>query len=252
MTDPHFTIEPSAKRVRATIGDIVLADSIATWLLIEGYAPVYYFPRDDVRTDLLRSSGRRTDSAGRGTADWWSVETPASVRDDVAWCFAQPEPDAELLADHIAFDWDKIDHWFEEDEEIFGHPRDPHHRVDVRASSRRVDVSLAGETIASTTHGLFLFETGLPPRCYIPPEDVRSDLLSPSPTTSICPYKGNASYWHLRIGQHVIEDAVWSYRDPLPECPRIRNYYCFYDEKVDRIEVERPTPLTPGPAAGRH
>lgn len=251
MTHPEFTIEPSAKRVRAVIDDKVIADSIATLLLIEGHTPVYYFPRGDVRIDLLQPSDRRTLMPGRGSADWWAAQTTRGLRANVAWSLAQPEQQAELLARHIAFDWDKVDHWFEEDEEIFGHPRDPHHRVDVRASSRRVNVSAAGKTIASTTRGLFLFETGLPPRAYLPPEDVETDLLVPSATTSICPYKGKASYWHLRIADRLIEDALWAYCDPLPECPRIRGHFSFYAEKVDGIEIERPNRAAPKATADK-
>jgi uncharacterized protein (DUF427 family) len=144
------------------------------------------------------------------------------------------------LQDHIAFDWDKVDRWFEEDEEIFGHPRDPHHRVDVRPGSRTVEVGFGGETIASTRRGMFLFETGMPPRYYIPLEDVRANLLAPSSTSTICPYKGTASYWHLRVGGRAVDDAVWAYLDPLSDCPRIKGYLCFDPEKVDRLEVDLP------------
>ena len=201
---------------------------------------MHYFPRQDVRTDLLHPTGRQAHVVGRGDAAWWSIEAGGRRHADAAWSFADPEHGAERIRDHVAFDWDKVDHWLEEDEEIFGHPRDPHHRVDVRPSSRLVEIGFAGTTIASTRRGLFLFETGLPPRHYIPPEDVRIDLLTPSRTTSICPYKGTASYWHLRVSGRAVDDALWAYLDPLPECPRIRGYFCFYAEKVDRMEVERP------------
>jgi uncharacterized protein (DUF427 family) len=240
MSSEPFTIEPSPKRIRAVIDGKTVADSTATLLLIEGYAPVHYFPPADVRADLLRPSGRRAEVPGRGSAVWWSIEAGDNRRADAAWSFAAPSQAAETIKDHIAFDWDKVDQWLEEDEEIFGHPRDPHHRVDIRTSGRRVEIGFAGETIASTRRGLFLFETGLPPRYYIPPEDVRTELLSISSTTSICPYKGTASYWHLRAGDGAIDDAVWAYLNPLPDCRRIEGHFCFYPEKVDRIDVERP------------
>jgi uncharacterized protein (DUF427 family) len=158
--------------------------------------------------------------------------------ENAVWSYEQPVPQAERIKRSLAFYWDKVDHWFEEDEEIFGHPRDPHHRVDVRPSSREVRVLFAGETIAQTCRALFLFETGLPTRYYIPPSDLRMDLLTPSRTTSICPYKGTASYWSVRVGDRIAEDAVWAYMEPLPECPRIKGHLCFYPDKVERLEVE--------------
>jgi len=247
-SEPRFTIEPSPKRIRAIVGKETIADSIATMLLVEGYSPVYYFPNEDVRTDLLRPAAKHSNDPGRGDAAWWSIAIGGDVRENCAWSYPDPEQGATTIARRLAFEWDKIDQWFEEDEEIFGHPRDPHHRVDVRPSGRLVTVAFAGETIASTRRGLFLFETGLPPRYYIPPQDVRIDRLAASPTTSICPYKGTASYWHLRAGALGAEDAVWSYLDPLPECPRIKGYFCFYPEKVDRLEIEPPTSLAPAAA----
>jgi len=131
-----------------------------------------------------------------------------------------------------------VDHWIEEDEEIFGHARDPYSRVDVRPSSRRVQVTLNGETIADTRRGMFLFETGHPTRYYIPQQDVRMELLTRSPSSTVCPYKGTASYWSARVGDRTVEDVAWAYLDPLPDCPRIAGYLCFYPDKLDRIEVE--------------
>ncbi|HXO89409.1 MAG TPA: DUF427 domain-containing protein, partial [Stellaceae bacterium] len=139
---------------------------------------------------------------------------------------------------YLAFYWDRVDHWIEEDEEIFGHARDPYARVDVRPSSRAVKVTFNGEAVAQTRRAMFLFETGHPTRYYIPQQDVRMELLTRSDRTTVCPYKGTASYWSLRVGNRLAEDAVWAYVDPLPDCPRVAGYLCFYPEKVDRIEVE--------------
>ena len=111
-------------------------------------------------------------------------------------------------------------------------------RVDVRPSSRALSVFFNGEVVARTRRALFLFETGLPPRYYVPPSDVRMEFLIPSPTTSICPYKGSASYWSLRVGDRAAEDAVWAYTEPLSECPRVKGHFSFYPEKVDRLDVE--------------
>ena len=142
------------------------------------------------------------------------------------------------LQDYCAFYWDRVDHWYEEDEEVFVHPRDPHKRVDTVPSSRPVRVILGGETVADTTRAHFLFETGLPTRYYIPAEDVRMDLLTPTDTKTRCPYKGTASYWTARIGEETFDDIVWAYPDPVPECPKIKDLMCFYNEKVDAVFVD--------------
>ena len=78
-----------------------------------------------------------------------------------------------------------------------------------------------------------LFETGLPPRWYIPKVDVRLDLLEPTTTTSMCPYKGTAEYWTAELDGRRVEDVAWSYRTPLPESERIAGLVCFYAERTD-------------------
>jgi uncharacterized protein (DUF427 family) len=136
-----------------------------------------------------------------------------------------------------------MDAWLEEDEEIFGHPTDPYHRVDVRFSSRPVRVVLGGQTVAETTQAQFLFETNMPTRYYFPKQDVRIDLLETSESQSVCPYKGNAVYWSARIGDEKHEDVVWSYPNPKPNCPHIEGLMCFFNERVDDIFVDgEPVP----------
>jgi uncharacterized protein (DUF427 family) len=234
-----FRIEQTSKRVRAMANGRTVADTLRPLLVVEGYAAVYYFPPQDVRTDLLESTNHRTECPHRGVAQYWTVKADGRQADRVAWRYDEP-PDkrADPLAGRFAFDWDGMDHWFEEDEEIFGHPRDPRHRVDVRASSRRVRVAFAGEEVVRTQRALLVFETDMPTRYYVPVADVRMDLLRPTRTTTTCPYKGQASYWSLAVGDRRAEDAAWAYMDPLPEQPRLRDHLCFYPEKVDALEVE--------------
>jgi uncharacterized protein (DUF427 family) len=239
MTRDRITLVPTQKRVRVLAGDATLADSAATLLLLEkGHRPVYYFPRADVRMDLMAPTGHHTHCPYKGDASYWSLTAPGRTVENAVWSYEQPIEGVEPIAQRLAFYWNKVDRWFEEDEEIFGHPRDPFHRVDVVPSAREVRVVFAGETVARTRRALFLFETGLPARYYIPPEDVRMDRMTPTATASVCPYKGRASYWSLRAGERTAADAAWAYMDPLPECPRIRGHLCFYPEKVDRLEVE--------------
>jgi uncharacterized protein (DUF427 family) len=240
MPRDRITLVPTQKRIRVMAGGATVADSAATLLLLEtGHRPVYYFPRADVRMDLMAATTHHTRCPYKGEASYFSLDAGGRAVENAVWSYEQPIDGMEEIAGRLAFYWNKVDRWFEEDEEIFGHPRDPFHRVDVVPSSREVRVVFNGETVARTRHALFLFETGLPPRYYIPPADVRMDLMTPTSTASICPYKGRASYWSLRIGERTIADAAWAYMDPLPECPRIAGHLAFYPDKVDAVEVER-------------
>jgi uncharacterized protein (DUF427 family) len=144
----------------------------------------------------------------------------------------------------VRLDWEAIDEWLEEDEPVYTHPRDPYTRVDILASSRHVRVEVDGVTVAASAQPRILFETGLPPRYYLPLSDVRLNLLRPSATRSHCPYKGTASYWSMDTGQAVRADIAWIYRTPLPESQKIAGLACFYNEKtdlyLDGVPQERP------------
>jgi uncharacterized protein (DUF427 family) len=158
----------------------------------------------------------------------------------------QPDDVHASLADHVTFSWDAVD-WYEEDELLIAHARDPHKRVDTAHSSRHVQVEIAGELVADTVGPVLLFETLLPTRFYLPPADVRTDVLEPSGTVSLCPYKGRARYWSVRVGDTLASDVVWSYPRPVAENPRIAGMLSFFNERVDIIvDGERqPRPRTP-------
>lgn len=237
----HAALVPCAKRVRVVVNGKTVADTLRAWLLLErGKRPAYYFPREDVRGDLLEPSPHRSRSTQIGEASFWTLTVGGRRLENALWSYDEPNAGIAAIKGLLAFDPGTVDHWYEEDEEVFGHPRDPYHRVDVRASARRVRVFFAGETVAETQRALFLFETGLPTRYYIPPQDARFELLEPSSTSTTCPYKGRASYWSLRAGGQTVRDAAWSYQDPLPDCPRIKGHLAFYPEKVE-INVEGET-----------
>lgn len=237
--DIHF--ESSPRRVRVKFGGEWIADSTDMVLMYEtGHLPVYYFPVKDVRMDLLHPTDHTSHCPYKGHAAYWSIEAGGQRADNAVWAYPEPydEMTAIDLQDYCAFFWDRVDHWYEEDEEIFVHPRDPHKRIDTVLSSRAVRVVLGGETVAETTRAHFLFETGLPTRYYLPAEDVRTDLLIPSETTTGCPYKGTAHYWSAEFGGKIYKDIAWFYPDPVPECPKIRDLICFYNENVDAIFVD--------------
>ena len=237
--DHHVRIEPSPRRVRATVGGVTIADSTRMRLLHEArHLPVYYFPVEDVRFDLMEKTATGTHCPYKGDATYWSLNAGGRTVEDILWRYERPFDEVPELAGLAAFYWGRVDRWYEEDEEIFVHARDPYKRVDAIPSSREVRVMLGGEEVARTTRAHFLFETNLPVRYYIPPEDVRMDLLTATDSATRCPYKGEAVYWSARTGGGTFEDIVWSYPDPIPECPKIRGLMCFYNENVEAILVD--------------
>jgi len=225
-------VEQGAKRVRAYLGGEVVADTIRPRLVWEVPSyPAYYFPLADVRTDLLVPSATVSHSPSRGDAQHSTIKAGGKEAVDAARRYVDsPIPE---LRDLIRLDWDAMDGWFEEDEEVYTHPRDPYTRVDILASSRRVRVELEGVVLAESTNARVLYETGLPPRWYLPKPDLRMDLLVPTDTVTHCPYKGQAQYWSVRVGDRVVEDLAWSYRTPLPEGQKIAGLVAFYNERVD-------------------
>jgi uncharacterized protein (DUF427 family) len=250
--DPaNYPIEllPCAKRIRAMVGGEEIVDSVNGFVLREHkHLPVYYFPRADVRMDLLERTDHSTHCPYKGDANYFTINAGGETRENAVWTYETPLDTVADMKDLVSFYWLKMDQWLEEDETVIRHARDPHVRVDTLPSSRHVKVTLAGETVADSRNGVFLFETDLPPRYYLPKEDVRQDLLLASDTTSECPYKGEAKYYSLQIGGEIYKDFVWYYPEPLHESARIKNLLCFYDEKVDQIEldgVQVPKPNTP-------
>lgn len=241
-------VEPSPRRVRVVFADVTVADSQRVTLFRESrHIPVYYFPRDDVRTDLLAASDHVTEDSYKGAAYHWTLCVGGRVAEDAVWGYRAPLPEWPDRPAYFAFDWNKMDHWYEEDEEVFAHPRDPYHRVDVVQSSRHVRVMVAGEVVAESRRPRLLFETGHPTRYYLPVDDVRMDLLAPLSTHTRCPYKGLASYWAINIGPNAGRDIAWSYLDPIPECPKVKDLIAFFNERVDALEVDReaiPKPVT--------
>ncbi len=237
--DHGFRWEDSRRRVHVVFEGTTIADSRHVMLLHEfGRLPVFYFPVEDVRMDMLEATEHRTHSPLKGDASYWTIHVGDRVAENAAWSYLNPLPAGPPIKSYIAFYWDKMDAWYEEDEQVFAHARDPYKRVDILPSSRHVSIVLGGVTIADTRHPRLLLETGLPTRYYVPEQDVRMDLLEPTETTTRCPYKGQASYWSSRIGDRVFKDIVWSYRDPLPACTPIAKLLCFFNERVDAIYVD--------------
>jgi uncharacterized protein (DUF427 family) len=232
----HFTFEPSDRWVRGIVGDIAVVDSRHQVLVWEPRhkVPEYGFPIEHVRADLLRPSAAAPERGRfyrpRTTAvTWFDLHVDGRVVEHAAWRW-----DVEGLEDHLAVNWSRgvLDAWYEEDEVVMTHPRDPHNRVDALPSSRHLVVSLHGTVLADTHSPVVVYETGLPIRWYVPRSDVRFDALLPSGGWSECPYKGYATdYWSSADGS--VADVAWSYPDPKPAVAAIRDHVAFYNEKVE-------------------
>jgi len=235
-------LEPTPKRVRVEVAGETIADSRRAMLLHEsGHQPVYYFPPEDVRAELLQPSDRHSHCPKKGEASYYTIRVGDRVLDAGAWYYPDPIEGAPPINDLIAFYWKRMDRWFEEDEEVFVHPRDPYHRIDVVRTRRRVRISLDGELLAESERAVALFESNLPARWYLPREDVLAEL-EPSDTVTRCPYKGVASYHSAKLGGadgrgRLDKDLIWCYREPLPEADRIAGLLCFFNERVD-IELD--------------
>ncbi len=229
------------KRVRVFFGGEAIADSQRV-MLLRTMPPTYYFPREDVRMDLLKST-EHTERGKFGEASYWTVEVGERRAENAAWHFVDPPSSAPDVKGYVAFDWKRMDAWYEEDEPVTVHPRDPYTRLDILQSSRPVKVVIAGETVAESERPVLLFETGLPTRYYLYRTDVRMDLLEPTDKHTECPYKGVASYYSVRVGETLKENIVWTYPFPNPQHTRIQNLLCFYSEKLDGFYVDgQPLP----------
>lgn len=245
----RIEVEPTPRWLRVIFNDVTVADSKRAVLVREtGHLPVYYFPQEDVRMDLLAPSEPHEPAAATRAPRYSSLNVGTRTAENAAWSYPDPTADRAALKGYVAFEWLALDQWMEEEEQIFRHPRDPYHRVDAIQSSRHVRVELAGQTIAETLRPTLVFETAHPVRYYIPAEDVRMDLLEPTDTKSRCPYKGEASYWRPRFGD-APRDIAWAYLDPIAECPKIKGLIAFFNERADAVYVDgelQPKPQTNG------
>jgi uncharacterized protein (DUF427 family) len=256
--------EPIDKRIRATLGDETVVDSTRALLVWEPrrIVPTYAVPVEDIAAEIGEAepdgdpgappagvpamgapilAGRRVYDPSIPfsihTAEGQALQVRARGSGRSADAFRPRDPS---LADFVVLDFDAFDAWYEEDERNYAHPRDPFHRIDIVRSSRRVRVEVDGETLAESERPRLLFEPPLPVRYYLPPEDVRTDLLRPSDTRTFCAYKGEASYWTAK-GE---DDIAWSYPRPLREAAEVVDHLAFFNERatviVDGVVLERP------------
>jgi uncharacterized protein (DUF427 family) len=237
-TPVSIRVEDQSKRYRVLFGGKTIADSVRAKLLFEGKNhPVIYFPLADVRQDLLTPTDHSTTCPHKGVASYWSAKVGDKAKENIAWGYKTPKTAAEGIAGHVSFTWKEVDAWLEEDQPLLGHARNPYSRIDTLRSGRRVTVRHRGETLADTTRAIFLYETGLPPRYYIPKADVRMEKLQPSALKTVCPYKGEAAYLAAPLASGEVKEIAWYYPEPWPEVTLIKDTIAFYPDRVDAIEV---------------
>ena len=228
-------VEPAPRRVRGFLGNELVFDTTSARYVWEvPYYPQYYVPLADVRAEHLRDENH-PQKVQFGPSRTFSLVGDGQTHESAVRVF-DAEGDGPV-AGLVRFEWAALT-WFEEDEPIYGHPRNPYSRVDALRSHRRVTVELDGVVLADTNCPVLLFETGLPTRYYIDPTDVAFEHLEPSDTQTLCPYKGVTSgYWSVRAGDTVHPDLAWTYHYPLPAVAPIAGMVAFYNEKLD-IEVD--------------
>ena len=222
-------IVPGDKWIRGIHGGRTIVDSrrfLFVWEL--PYWPWWFFPQEDIRGELLAAS--EPDKAHLPDG---AVAYDLLTEDGLFERVARSYPGHPELDGYFAIEFGALDHWFEEDIEVFVHPRSPYTRVDALASSRHVRVAIDGVEVASTTKPTILYETGAPARYYIPQTDVRLDLLTQTETNASCPYKGDATFFSVELDGRTHRDIAWTYTLPRPEVTPIAGLVCFYNEAVD-------------------
>jgi uncharacterized protein (DUF427 family) len=243
---PINHVEPVPRRIRAFVGPTAILDTLGARYVWEvPYYPQYYIPVGDVRAGVLVPEGR-TETTDRGKTEWHALHVDGVARTHAAQILTASEVSG--LDGTVHFEWSAADAWFEEDEQVFVHPRNPYVRVDALRSTRPVRVELDGVVLAESGSPVMVFETGLPTRYYLNRTDVDFTRLEASHTVTQCPYKGTTSgYWSAHVGNTARHDLAWAYDFPTRELLPIAGLIAFYNEKVDlfldgRLS-ERPTTL---------
>jgi uncharacterized protein (DUF427 family) len=259
---PELRVHPTGKRIRALVAGAVVVDSTRARIVWEPQriVPSYAVPVTDIVGTLVPSGADapadvRPVTLGAGPAvldpgTGFSFHTTPGAAFDIAAgpctlrgaAFVPDDPDLGGVA---VLDFDAFDEWREEDDILLGHARDPFKTVDTRHSTRRVVVELGGVVLADSGRPVMLFETHLPTRYYLPRDDVRMHLLTPTSTTTVCAYKGRARYWSATVGADTVPDVAWTYERPDNGATAVQDMVCFFDERVDVVvdgaRQERPS-----------
>jgi uncharacterized protein (DUF427 family) len=242
MADVRDRVEPVPRRIRGVLGGRTVfdtLDAVYAWDTVK--YPHYLVPLADVAPELLVDEGREQ-RLRRGGVRLHGLRAGDTTLPSVARLY---DATAGPVADFVRFDWDALD-WFEEDEQVFVHPRNPYTRVDALRSTRHVRVELEGQLLAESRAPVLVFETGLPTRYYLDRSSLHLRFLRRTETSTACPYKGETSdYWTAEVSGRVEEDVAWSYRQPYAALAAIAGLVAFYNDRVEltvdgvRMDAER-------------
>ncbi|MFE7792646.1 DUF427 domain-containing protein [Streptomyces sp. NPDC057460] len=245
MIVPVGHVEPVPRRIRGYAANLPVFDTVRAryvWLW-PGY-PQYCIPREDIRDGVLLDEGRSM-ALRIGTARRHTLRLGALTRSGAAWEWADDAPPA--ISGSVSFRWEAIDAWFEEDEQVFVHPRSPYTRVDALRSSRSVRVMLDGAVLADAPSSVMVLETGLPTRYYLDRVRIDWTRMQPTDTVTSCPYKGKTSgYWSVTTDTATYPDLAWAYDFPTRQLTPVAGLVAFYNEHVD---LYLDGQLLPRPAA---
>jgi uncharacterized protein (DUF427 family) len=229
LPDRLLYAEPLRRRMRVLFGGRWIADSEHVVLLHEpGRYPVAYFPLTDIAADALHPTEHITQHRDLGTTSWYTVRVGDHSTPRAAWQHTELPPHAAELKERVALAWRAMDAFYEEDERIVGHAADSYHRIDIRQTSRHLQVRHYDQVIADSCRPLVLYESGFAPRWYVPRADVDESALTPVDGKTFCPYKGLARYYDIGGARR----AVWSYEHAWDEVRRIAGLLSFEPDKI--------------------
>ncbi len=224
--------EPWPRRMRAQLAGHAVLDSTGGVIVYRtGAFPAHYFPLGDFDPAAIELADSQADGRQHWTVRVGERVARAALHGPTT--DLQELGDASPVAGFATLDFGSMDRWFEEDEPLYGHIRDPYHRVDVRSSHRHVVVRLGDTVLCESSRPKLLFETSLPVRYYVPFADIALEYLTLSDTVSECPYKGDGQHWNVTVGDTTVTDAAWSLPHPLPEGSAAAEHVCFYSDRVD-------------------
>ena len=223
---PENHVAPAPRRVRGFASGRSVFDTTAALYVWEWPPyPQYYVARQDVDMSVLSARGEHHRTS-QGTVQEYDLHVDGRLHERAARLFL--DSPLEGIAGRLRFEWASLDRWFEEDEEVFVHPRSPYVRVDALRSRRRVRVELDGAVLAESPASVLVFETGLPTRYYVDYGDVDVDRLVASETRTACPYKGRTTdYWSVTVDGKTYADVAWSYTFPTRQVLPIAGLVAF-------------------------
>jgi uncharacterized protein (DUF427 family) len=229
LPDRLLYAEPLRRRMRVRFGGAWIADSEHVVLLHEpGRYPVAYFPQDSIATGALELGEYTSRHRDLGPTSWYTAHVGEHTRQRAAWQHTELPAHARELEKRVAFAWPAMDAFYEEDERIVGHAADSYHRIDIRQTSRHLQVRCGDRLMADSSRPMALYESGFAPRWYVPRADINKAALTPVEGQTFCPYKGLCSYYD--IGD--VRRAAWSYENAWTEVRRISGLVSFEPDKI--------------------